>query len=161
MALLRDEPRVHLTLIGDGVAKPDLIALARNRHLDNINFESPCAHEQVADKLRSIDVGIVHLRHNPLYRITVPCKTYEYMALGKPILIGVDGEARRVVEDHRAGLFFEPERPEQFARVVRELIPFSSRLPVFSKCGRNAVEQQYSREILGHRYLQFLTERFS
>lgn len=161
MAQLRDEPRVHLSMIGDGVAKPDLIARAKQYNLDNITFAPPCAHDQVAENLRSIDVGIVHLRRNPLYRITVPCKTYEYMALGKPILIGVDGEARRVVEDHRAGLFFEPERPERFALAVRELVSFSSRLPVFSKCGRNAAEQQFSRSLLGRRYAQFVEERFS
>ncbi len=161
MALLRDEPRVRLTMIGDGVAKPDLIKLSQKRNLDSITFEPPCAHDQVAAKLRSIDIGIVHLKRNPLYRITVPCKTYEYMALGKPILIGVDGEARRVVEDHRAGLFFEPESPEHFARVVRDLIPFSSRLPIFSKCGRNAVEQHFSRQVLGRRYAGFIEDRFA
>ena len=160
MALLRDEPRVRLTMIGDGVAKADLIRMARQRNLDNIVFEPPCPHDQVAEKLRSIDVGIVHLKRNPLYRITVPCKTYEYMALGKPILIGVDGEARQVVENHRSGLFFEPEQPRSFADMVRQLLPHSERLPIFSKSGRNAAEQFFSRQILGQQYRGFIEDCF-
>ena len=161
MVLLKNEPRVRLLMIGDGVAKPDLLIRAQRAGLTNIEFAPPCRHDEVADRLREIDVGIVHLRKNPLYKITVPCKTYEYMALGKPVLIGVDGEARTIVENHRAGLFFEPENPADFARAVRDLLILPARLPILSKSGRNAAETEYSQVILGQKYRSFVEERFS
>ena len=41
--------------------------------------------------------------------------------MGKPILLGVDGEARALVESYSAGLFFESEDEEDFLIKCKEL----------------------------------------
>ena len=153
---VHDEQRVRFVFMGDGAAKQKILERATAMGLKNIRFDPPAPHELVPEKLAEFDVGIVHLCRNPLYRITVPCKTYEYMALGKPILIGVDGEARKIVETAQAGVFFEPENPESFADSVRGLLSDAESLSPMGSSGRRTAEASYSKEVLGRRYLAFL-----
>jgi len=39
-----------------------------------------------------------------------------------PILIGVDGEARRIVEEYNAGVYFEPENSEDFLQKLNNFV---------------------------------------
>ena len=39
----------------------------------------------------------------------------------KPILIGVDGEARKLIEDYKAGLYYEPENEAEFLDVISKI----------------------------------------
>jgi glycosyltransferase involved in cell wall biosynthesis len=67
------------------------------------------------------DVLLVHLRKNPLFEITIPSKTQAYLAVGKPILIGVAGDAAEIVRSAGAGLTVEPENAEQIAKAALHL----------------------------------------
>ena len=58
--------------------------------------------------LAAADALLIHLRNDPLFRITIPSKTQAYLAAGRPILIGVEGDARTLVERAQAGIGFEP-----------------------------------------------------
>ena len=67
------------------------------------------------------DVLLVHLKDDPLFRITIPHKILAYMASGKPMLAAVSGDAAAVVEDAGAGIVCPPERPDALAAAVRVL----------------------------------------
>jgi glycosyltransferase involved in cell wall biosynthesis len=65
---------------------------------------------------------MVHLQDIPLFSITIPSKTQAYMAAGRPILLGVRGDAREMLERAGAGLACEPEQPGDIARAVKEFV---------------------------------------
>lgn len=46
---------------------------------------------------------------------------FEMAAMGKPILLGVDGEARRMIESYDVGLAYEPENREEFLEKLHSL----------------------------------------
>ena len=51
----------------------------------------------------------------------IPSKIFEAAALERPILIGVDGIARELVEEYRAGLYYTPEDGPAFLAALRRL----------------------------------------
>jgi glycosyltransferase involved in cell wall biosynthesis len=63
----------------------------------------------------------VHLKDDPLFRITIPSKTQAYMAIGKPIIMGVAGDAAALVNDARCGVTCVPGAADSIAGAVRQL----------------------------------------
>lgn len=158
---LEADRRVTFSFVGDGVCKRALQDRVSRLGLKNVSFFPPCPHSDVPTVLRRFDAGIVHLKKNPLYEITVPCKTYEYMALGKPILLGVDGEARLLTEKAGAGMFFEPENSESLARAVKLILKQPEKMAEMSFRGRQAAESSYSKILLGEKYRSFVESIFT
>jgi glycosyltransferase involved in cell wall biosynthesis len=71
--------------------------------------------------LKEADALLVHLKKDPLFTITIPSKTQAYMAVGKPILMALDGDAADLVRDCGCGLFAVSENPESIAAAALAL----------------------------------------
>ncbi len=100
---------IHFLFIGDGAVKSDLVKSASFLKLDNITFLDPIMKEEVPRYLQILDCALVPLKKSSTFEGVIPSKIFETAAAGIPILIGVDGEARLIVEKYNAGIFFEPE----------------------------------------------------
>ena len=61
----------------------------------------------------------------PLFTITIPSKTGAYMAVGKPILMAVRGDAADLVKVAKAGICCAPESPKEIAKAALELFAMS------------------------------------
>jgi hypothetical protein len=57
--------------------------------------------------LAAADVLLVHLKDEPLFRITIPAKT-QFTLRWKPIPVGVKGDAAELIERSGAGMVVEP-----------------------------------------------------
>lgn len=58
---------------------------------------------EVGEVLKLSDLLLVHLKKDPLFEITVPSKTQAYMAMGKPVLMAVAGDAAELVQKAECG----------------------------------------------------------
>jgi glycosyltransferase involved in cell wall biosynthesis len=93
------------------------------------------------------DVLLVHLRDDPLFAITIPHKVFSYMAVGKPILVAVRGDAAEVVLENEAGIACEPENPAALAVAVRRMAALSrEERQHMGRCGLEAARARYSRD---------------
>ena len=91
------------------------------------------------------DVLFVHLKNDPLFDITIPSKTQAYLASGRPILIGVRGDASNLVAKANAGLACEPENPQSIAETVLKFRALSqAQLDTMGQNGKNFYEQELS-----------------
>jgi glycosyltransferase involved in cell wall biosynthesis len=102
------EPRIRLTLIGDGTERARLEALVSQSGGDAVQILDAVPVSQIGDVLVQADVLVVHLKDDPLFEITIPSKVQFYLAMGKPVLIGVAGEAAQIVTDAGAGVAVPP-----------------------------------------------------
>jgi colanic acid biosynthesis glycosyl transferase WcaI len=75
----------------------------------------------VLDYYKISDVCLVPLRKASLFTRNIPSKIYEIMASARPILIGTNGESRKLVEDAHAGIAFEPENVDELVRSISTL----------------------------------------
>jgi glycosyltransferase involved in cell wall biosynthesis len=111
-------PDVQFVFIGGGVERDRLQRKAQDMDLKNVRFLPPRPMSEMAAVLGLADVLLVHLKNDPLFRITVPSKTQAYMASGKPILMAVGGDARDLVIQSGGGLSCESENAEDMSGAV-------------------------------------------
>lgn len=122
-AVLLRERKSHARFIflGTGLEVDSLQNEVKARGLDNVEFLQPVPMEQVGAYLKSADALLVHLRRDELFEITIPSKTQAYMAVGKPILMAVQGEASELVRRAGCGLLAAPQDPVSLANAADRL----------------------------------------
>jgi len=113
---------VSFVFLGGGVDVARLQQLAADMALSNVTFLPAVPMSEVGSYLHAADALLVHLKKDPLFNITIPSKTQAYMAVGKPILMAVDGDAADLVRDSHGGRVAESENPESIADAVRALM---------------------------------------
>lgn len=135
---------VRFILLGRGLEVENLKKVARSRKLNNVIFLPAVEMEQVGEFLRSADALLVHLRDDELFEITIPSKIQAYMAIGKPILVAVKGDAANLVNEARCGLIAEPENPVSLANAAIKLESMTKdELQIMGGNGK----EYYSREL--------------
>jgi colanic acid biosynthesis glycosyl transferase WcaI len=115
------QSRVAFVLMGGGVEVKKLTAKTKHLGLDNVVFLPSVPMSEVGTVLSGADVLLVHLRNDPLFEITIPSKTQAYMAVGRPLLMAVKGDAADLVVQSKAGIIIEPENPLALATAAQEL----------------------------------------
>lgn len=154
IAKLKNEP-YHFLFIGDGAEKARVMALAQEKGLTNATFLDPIAKHEVPRYLAQIDVALVPLRPSETFKTVIPSKIFEAAAMGKPILLGVDGHAREILEEYGAGVFFIPGDEEDFLAKVR-LIAADPELYKNLQEGALRLARQYDRQTLAENMLQVI-----
>jgi colanic acid biosynthesis glycosyl transferase WcaI len=105
-----DREDVHFILVGEGSEKANLIVQSQKRQLKNVTFIDGQPHERMPLLLAASDVSLVPARKVPLFQGMLPIKMFETMACARPMVLAVDGEARRVAEQEaKAAIAVEPE----------------------------------------------------
>src|ERR1035441_2252423 len=98
--------------------------------------------------LAGADALLVHLKDDPLFRITIPSKTQAYLAAGKPILMAVRGDAADLVKRSKSGVLCEPGNPQSIAEAVKRLIDAGpERLSAMGHNGRAFYDSELSISI--------------
>lgn len=143
--ILQDKhPAVQFVFIGGGVEEPKLKEYANRMKLDNVLFLPRRAISGMPPIFALADVLLVHLKSNPLYDIWIPSKLQAYMHIGKPIIVGVRGDAAELVNQANCGVTCEPSNPESIAQSVIKL--YSLPQAELNRMGSNA--KQYYKEQL-------------
>jgi colanic acid biosynthesis glycosyl transferase WcaI len=154
--LLRQDPDVHFLFVGEGPKKADLVAQQERLGLANITMLAEQPRSTIPAILSAADVALVPLRRLELFRGALPSKMFDAWACACPILLGIDGEAREVLEQSGAGRFVEPEDPAAMAQAIVTLRQEPGRLREYGEKGRRFVEAHYSREHLAARLEELL-----
>ena len=112
---------MQFVFVGGGVARSGLETRARNMNLDNVKFLPRQPQAAMGKTFALADALLVHLKDDPLFRITVPSKTQAYLYMGKPIIMAVRGDAAELVRQSGAGILCEPGNPNAIADAVEAL----------------------------------------
>lgn len=121
--LLKDDvQKLHFFILGRGLQVDDLKRRSLDLNLDNVHFLAAVGMEEVGAFLGSVDALLIHLNSDPLFEITIPGKTQAYMAIGKPIIMGVSGDASNLVSRADCGVCFEPENSVALAAAAKGLM---------------------------------------
>ena len=114
-------PNLAFVFLGGGVEVDHLKEISEGAGLSNVTFLPSVPMSEVGRYLSAADVLLVHLKQDPLFRITIPSKTQAYMAVGKPILMAVDGDAADLVMQSAGGRIACSEDPESIAEAALAL----------------------------------------
>ena len=120
--LKHEAPSIRFTLVGSGIEVGNLRKVSADNGTDNVVFLPQRHIDQMGSIFADADALLVHLRDDPLFAITIPSKTQAYLAVGRPILMGVRGDAAALVEEARGGLIFKPEDADSLVRAAKTLL---------------------------------------
>jgi len=151
-----DDPDIVFMIVGTGAKKDELAARQAELELDNFRLVDKVPKEQVPYLLALSDTSVVHLRDDPLFETVIPSKIFEAMATGTPIVLGVRGESRRIVETAEAGLPIPPEDPDALAEAVRHLEEHPELHAEMAENAYRHVRAHYDRKGLAREYAALL-----
>lgn len=153
---MREDRSKLFVFVGEGAEKDRLKALAAEWELPNVQFVDQQTRERVVQFYAACDVGIVCLRDSPRFREVLPSKIFEYLGMERPIVLGVAGEACKLVRRAEAGVCVPPEDVDAMASAIERLAEDREKLDEMGRSGRAFVRKHFDRRQLAAKYLEIL-----
>ena len=149
-------PEAMLLLVGEGADKERIRALAESEGLSNLRFVDQQARERIPAFINASDVCLVLLKKTELFKTVIPTKMLEFMSCGRPVILGVDGQARQIVEDAQGGIVIEPENADALVSAIQRLADDPKLRQQLGDSGRAYIVERYSRRKTAELYLDVL-----
>ncbi len=119
---IKNIEKVVLFIIGDGAARHDLIRLKRELELDHVIILDAVPKKDIYSYISVLDIALINLKKSDAFKKVIPSKIFENAALQKPILLGLEGEAKSIIESYQAGIAFQPEDGADFKAKLSRLM---------------------------------------
>ena len=150
------DPEIHFLFIGDGAEKQNIVNLAQSLNSMNCTFLDIVPKSEIEDYISISDVALVNLMKSDTFKTVIPSKIFENASMERPILLGVEGEAKEIIESYQAGICFEPENEKQFIEAV---IMLKSDKESYGKCqeGCRNLAHNYNRQVLAREMYQIIS----
>ena len=156
--LQKSDPDISFLLVGEGADKERVQAIVRERQLSNITFVGQQSREKIPAFIGASDVCLVLLRKTELFKTVIPTKMLEFMSCAKPVILGVDGQARQILDEARAGITIEPENANALADAIKRLKADEAEGRTFGQNARAYIIDRCSREQSAKQYVNVLQE---
>ena len=151
-------PHIVFLLLGEGAEKEQLASLVRSRGLCNLRFVEQQAREKIPAYICASDVCVVLLKKSEIFKTVIPSKMLEFMSCARPVILGVEGQARQILEEAQAGICIEPGNSSQLAEAVLRLAGDAPLRETLGRNGRRHVLRRFSRRHTAMAYLELLRE---
>lgn len=149
---------VVFMVVGTGAEREELARRQAALQLPNFRLVDKVPKEEVPYLLELTDVSIVHLRKSPLFETVIPSKIFETMATKTPIVLGVEGETKEIIEAAGAGIPIEPENVDELVDAVLLLKRDPELGCSMAESGYEHVHAEYDRRNLARRYVTLLEQ---
>ncbi|MEZ4650732.1 MAG: glycosyltransferase family 4 protein [Candidatus Eisenbacteria bacterium] len=156
--LLRDED-VSFLFVGDGDERNALMERAKRDNLTRIEFCPAVPKKDAFEKIRCGSASIVVTWDHPFQKMVLANKIFDYLAAGRPVVVGAEGEMAELVQEAGCGFVTRPEQPTELADAIRRMMALSpEERSEMGRKGREYILKEYQREHLAHRLLATFEE---
>ncbi len=147
----------HFLLIGSGAKKDELLRLKDEMNIGNVTMLDSVPKTEVSRYISILDLALINLRKSDLFKTVIPSKIFENAGMEIPIIMGVGGEAKKIVEEYNAGLCFEPENEEDFIQSLNRLLTDAD---FYARCkeGCRRLSVDFDRKRLADNMLKVIEE---
>jgi glycosyltransferase involved in cell wall biosynthesis len=152
-----DNNDILFLMVGDGAERDRLVAKRDQMGLKNVVMLEQLPKAKMPALWSLTNAGLVLLKKSDLFKTVIPSKIFESMAMEVPIILGVEGEAKSIIDQAEAGICIEPEIPELLAWAVQQLYEDRTLARRLGSNGRRYVETHFDRLVLAERYRQVLS----
>lgn len=157
---LRKHTHIRFLLVGDGKERKQLETTAQQMKLSNVMFTGSVAKSHMPAVLAASDACVATLQNIPMFTTTYPNKVFDYMAAGRPTILGIDGVIRQVVEDAQAGIYIEPGDDKALAKAVLTLAKDRTKAQAIGASARAYVHKYFERSLQAEQFVELL-QRFA
>jgi len=145
-------------MIGEGAEKDRIAAMARERGLTNLRFVDQQPREKIPAYISASDACLVLLKRTDLFKTVIPTKMLEFMSCARPVILGVDGQARAILQEARGGLVIEPENAAALVGAIRYLAANQEVARKLGNNGREHILRKFSRRETAEKYIRVLED---
>lgn len=122
---VQDIQDIQFLFVGEGTETERLKQRLITENITNTIFIPRMPMAEVGGILRLSNLLLVHLKKDPLFEITVPSKTQAYMAMGKPVLMAVAGDAADIIKNADCGCVAISENIDSIQAAIMEIYHLS------------------------------------
>jgi glycosyltransferase involved in cell wall biosynthesis len=156
---LKYQTEIVIVLIGEGKMKESLLAQKQQYELDNVLFLEAMPRTKLMSIMKDLDVGLMITKNLiPSMRqcLNLPRKFFDYLAAGLPVVVNVEGEMSKLVEENRIGLVSNEEDPTSLAHCILQLYSQSqlkeemamNAKQIIRKFDLNKIAEVFEKELL-------------
>jgi len=155
-ARLRERGDVAFLMMGEGAEREQLQARSKELRLRNVRFLGKQPREKVSAYILAADACLVPLRRSEVFKTAIPTKMFEAMAAARPVILGVEGEAKEILLEAGGGIAVPPDDSEALLDAILKLRHHPELARALGASGGRAVREKYSCREQAKLYLELL-----
>lgn len=153
-----DFPELFFLVVGEGADRESLEREARTRGLDNLRFLGQRPRGEIPALIAAADACVVLLKKAKVFETVIPTKMLEFMACATPVILGVEGQARDILEAAGGGIPIPPEEPAALVAAAKRLNTDDNLARELGRSGRSYVVENLSRRTTADQFLELMEE---
>ncbi|MCP5049285.1 MAG: glycosyltransferase family 4 protein [bacterium] len=150
----KESPRPRLKILGEGPLGKELNQIARDHHMEHVEFEGFIDGEL---KRQILAKALFLVFPSECYE-SFGYSIIESYACGVPVIASDIGGARELVSEGETGFLFEPGNPVDLRKKIVLLLSDRDRLAAMRQTALEKAKQRYTMET-GYRHLEKLLQR--
>jgi glycosyltransferase involved in cell wall biosynthesis len=154
--ILRKEPNTTFVIVGDGEMMNSWKKLARDLEVNNkFIFTGAVPYEEVSKYINISDVCVSPEIADTRNQITggSSLKLFEYLACGKPAIVGNLKGNMKIIANARAGIIVDPRNLEELSDAIIRLLINEKEATEMGRRGREYILKEYNWNVLSKQVL--------
>jgi len=145
---------IVFVLVGDGPVKAELILLNKKQNAAVV-FIPNTPKKELMEMVADAYAYIVPLKKLDIFKGAIPSKLFDPLALGRPIILGVEGEAKELfINKGQAGIFYEPENTDDLVKAVLNLHKNENLCNTLGANGKEYINRFFNREKIANTFIK-------
>lgn len=140
------ERGIRFLLVGEGVEKAKLETRVREVGLKNVEIRGAVSKSEALRISVGSSALVLLLKDDGTMDKTIPSKMFDYLAAGRPILFGLQGEARSILGSSGGNIGFDADDPGSLVEAARRLKNAYPALAAAARGHRELVRARFRRE---------------
>lgn len=149
---------VEIILIGQGSQEKEITRRVIEKEIKNVKVLTSLPRQELLYKYLETDILFLQLKNIKMFEKTIPSKIFEYMATGKPIIYGLEGIGKQILEDFDQKYYFECNSIKSLCNTY-ELLKKDISNKNIKEVDLEKLENEYSRNKLSEKYVDVIIDK--
>lgn len=135
-SLIKDRKDIKIHIVGDGRNLSKCKELSKKLKTENVIFYGRKPIDEMPLFYEMADAMLVTMAKDELVSKALPGKIQSYMAVGRPIIAAIDGEAKEIITEAQCGLVCGAEDYKGLANLLTN---FSKEEKIYRYCRKSII----------------------
>lgn len=141
--LLKDYENIKFKLIGTGIQVGRVNELIDHYELKNIVLLNPMTKEKVLREVEKSSLTIFNLRGDSRFDLVMPGKIIDYMSMKKPMVAGVEGYTKKIIETSNSGIVVGPDDYKAMAEAIKSMYYNEEKRKIYGENGYKYCKENF------------------
>ena len=155
--LLENYKDIVFKIVGKGFEHKKIINLARRLNIKNIEFVDWVPYEKLPIEIAKADICLGgHFSNIDKAKRVIAGKTFQFLAMKKPVIVGDNPANRELLTDRKSALFVEHANPEDLAEKILELKDNEKLREKIAEGGYRVFKERCTPQVIGKELIDII-----